>query len=136
MMHWRFAKLTRRLKMEDNYENFETRLKERFPAMFANHYGGVCTGEGWWGMIETLCTDIQNYIDWKKKTGAEIDQVVVSQIKEKFGGLRFYVDGGDQYTDGMISFAESMSMQMCEVCGKPGKRRSGGWVRTLCEEHK
>lgn len=121
--------------MLEQYDTFETRLKERFPAMFAKPYGGVCAGEGWSDMIETLCADIQSYIDWRNKRGDKIEQVVVAQIKEKFGGLRFYVDGGDEYTSGMISFAESMSLKICETCGKPGKRHGTGWIKTSCDEH-
>lgn len=64
-----------------------------------------------------------------------VEQVVATQIKEKFGTLRFYYQGGDDYIRGLDSMAESMSARICEDCGKPGKRTSGGWIRTLCEEH-
>lgn len=62
-------------------------------------------------------------------------QVVAVQVKEKLGTLRFYYDGGDDIVDGMVRMAESMSSVMCEVCGAPGERRGGGWIRTLCDEH-
>lgn len=65
----------------------------------------------------------------------KIPQVVAEQVKEKFGGLRFYYRGGDEYINGMSTMAESMSYVTCEECGKPGKRNSGGWIRTVCEEH-
>jgi hypothetical protein len=61
--------------------------------------------------------------------------VVATQIKEKFGTLRFYYFGGDDYCHGVESMAESMSAVTCEVCGSPGKLRNGGWIRTLCDEH-
>lgn len=64
-----------------------------------------------------------------------IDQVIVDQVKEKFGTLRFYYTGGDSKIDGMVRMAESMSAVTCEVCGKPGEQRHGGWVKTLCDEH-
>ena len=64
-----------------------------------------------------------------------IEQVEVTQIKEKFGTLRFYYVGGDDYIRGLEAMADSMSAAICEDCGKPGKIRSGGWVRTLCEDH-
>lgn len=63
-------------------------------------------------------------------------QVVATQIKEKFGSLRFYVDGGDDYTEGIISMAEAMSSVTCEVCGNTGKTNRQGWLRTLCSEHR
>lgn len=62
-------------------------------------------------------------------------QVVASQVKEKFGTLRFYYYGGDKTVDGIVRMAESMSAVMCETCGAPGKTRSGGWIQTLCDEH-
>ncbi len=62
-------------------------------------------------------------------------QVIATQIKEKFGTLRFYYWGGDDYCRGIESMAESMSAVTCEVCGSPGKLRKGGWVQTLCDEH-
>jgi len=60
---------------------------------------------------------------------------VATQVKEKFGGLRFYVDGSTDKHDNYISFAESMSYQTCEKCGAPGKIYTDGWHRTLCDTH-
>ena len=34
----------------------------------------------------------------------------------------------------LIEEAETKSATICEDCGKPGKLRSGGWIRTLCDE--
>jgi hypothetical protein len=65
----------------------------------------------------------------------EVPQVVVEQIKEKFGGLRFYYQGGDDHTSGVVDMAESWAGKTCETCGSMGERRSGGWIRTLCDEH-
>lgn len=62
-------------------------------------------------------------------------QVVATQVKEKYGTLRFYTMGGDEVTWAMESLAESMSARMCEVCGAPGKTLAGGWIRTLCKIH-
>lgn len=64
-----------------------------------------------------------------------LTQLTVAQVKEKFGTLRFYADGGDHTSYCMISMAESMSSCTCEVCGAPGKLRSGGRARTLCDSH-
>jgi NADH pyrophosphatase NudC (nudix superfamily) len=63
----------------------------------------------------------------------EIHQPVAAQVKEKFGGLRFYVDNADDYTRGVIAMAESMSYKTCEVCGSPGKQTGKGWIKTVCE---
>lgn len=127
--------------MEVDYETFENRLKENYPEMFSQPYGGVCVGEGWWPIIESLCGQINRYVTWKNDRKEKFDmgegcpQVIVTQIKEKFGGLRFYYDGGDEHVHGMVKMAESWASYSCEECGKPGKSRSGGWIKTLCDDH-
>ena len=64
-----------------------------------------------------------------------VPQVTLDQVKEKFGTLRFYYTGGDDYISGLVSMAESMSGVTCETCGKPGTSTSGGWIKTACVEH-
>lgn len=60
-----------------------------------------------------------------------VQQVVAEQIKEKFGTLRFYYSGGDEYVRGIVNFAESMSSVICEITGNPGEIRRNGWLKTL-----
>jgi hypothetical protein len=120
----------------------DAQLCAKYPKIFANQlqtpegsvFGFGC-GPGWYDLIDSLCGTIQAYIDHNSKPGKEIEQVVAVQVKEKFGTLRFYVDGGDTMTEGMIWFAESFSDKICEECGSRGTRRKGGWVRTLCDTH-
>lgn len=57
------------------------------------------------------------------------------QVKEKFGGLRFYVHAATNKHYNYISFAESMSYRTCEECGAPGKTYTDGWHKTLCDIH-
>jgi hypothetical protein len=64
-----------------------------------------------------------------------IPPVVLEQVKEKFGTLRFYYKGGDEYIRGLVALAEDMSAHICEDCGDTGTTRGGGWVRTLCDKH-
>ena len=64
-----------------------------------------------------------------------IPQVTLDQVKEKFGTLRFYYTGGDEYISGMVTMAEAMSGVTCEDCGDPGERRGGGWIYTACDLH-
>lgn len=96
---------------------------------------------GWWLIIESLCIQIQRHIDWaqgqhdRTGLGDPVEQVRVQQIKEKFGGLRFYYTGGDEYISGMVRMAENWAAHSCEECGAPGKSRNSGWIRTLCDEH-
>jgi hypothetical protein len=74
---------------------------------------------------------MENEIDITPK----VHWIKVEQIKEKFGGLRFYYQGGDKEIDGMVSMAETWAGHSCEVCGNKGTRRDGGWIRTLCDVH-
>jgi len=88
--------------------------------------------DGWYDLINDLC---------KKITDTGIGVTVV-QAKEKFGGLRFYVDFHAGVTKEqselvytLISEAEAKSEVTCELCGKEGKLRGGGWIKCLCDEH-
>ena len=115
----------------EEYEQFEATLKKKYPLMFSKPYGGVCVGKGWWNIIEMLCRQIDHWVKYSE----DIDPVVILQIKEKFGGLRFYYSGGDDVVYGMVRMAEVWAANTCEVCGTKGTIRTGGWVKTLCDEH-
>lgn len=59
-------------------------------------------------------------------------EIKIDQIKEKFGGLRFYYSGGDDQVYGMILFAEYLCSKTCEVSGKDGTLHSAnGWYKTI-----
>jgi hypothetical protein len=122
----------------EEYETFAKKMEAQYPKMFAQPYGGFAVGQGWWPILEALCANIQSHIDWQNKNHEKhpvVPQVVVEQIKEKFGGLRFYYQGGDDNVHGMVRMAESWAANCCEECCAPGKRRDGGWIRTLCDFH-
>lgn len=59
----------------------------------------------------------------------------ITQVKEKFGGLRIYVNGGDMDAiDDIIRAAERKATFTCEECGAPGViRNHSGWLKTTCE---
>lgn len=143
-------------------EELDKELVEKYPRIFVNRYGdmretlmcwGFECGDGWYNIINQLCANIQHHIDWSYKNNAWdlkwneehpdeqrpvreiVPQVIAVQVKEKFGTLRFYYDGGDDEIHGMARMAEAMSAVMCEECGAPGRQRGGGWVRTLCDKH-
>lgn len=70
------------------------------------------------------------------KMNEEAEKVPVAvQVKEKFGGLRFYVNRASEKHYNYINFAESMSYHTCEECGAPGKTYTDGWHMTLCDIH-
>lgn len=83
-------------------------------------------GAGWADLVKR-CYDLCEQ---------ESDDVYICQVKEKFGGLRFYIIGGsDMLYDAIINI-EHESLQVCEMCGLPGTPTGKGWIKTLCEEHK
>jgi hypothetical protein len=72
----------------------------------------------------------------KAKLDEETPKVPVAvQVKEKFGGLRFYVQAATDKHYNYINFAESMSYRTCEECGAPGKTYTDGWHATMCDIH-
>lgn len=71
-----------------------------------------------------------------KEVPDRVEHVVVEQVKEKFGTLRFYYRGGDSYVQGLVSMAESMSGCTCEECGAPGEVSGNGYIQCLCPTHR
>jgi hypothetical protein len=77
--------------------------------------------------------ELSRKIEALNQQADEKEQVVLMQAKEKFGGLRFYVD---RYTDEvgkLISQAEDASWKVCEECGVDGTLRKEGWWSVLCD---
>ena len=120
-------------------------LCQRYPKMMVNRdksmmetcmcWGFEC-GDGWFNILDQLMGSIQHHIDWKNKKEEVVAQVTLNQVKEKFGTLRFYYSGGDDYIDGLVTMAESMSGVTCEECGLPGTQTQGGWIKTACAAHR
>jgi hypothetical protein len=94
---------------------------------------GFDCGDGWYNILNQLMGNIQHYLDWKNKKEEVVPQVTLDQVKEKFGTLRFYYTGGDDYIRGLVSMAEVMSGITCETCGNPGERQGQSWIRTICK---
>jgi hypothetical protein len=123
---------------ETEYDEFVKSMETKYPKMFSQPYGGFAVDKGWWPILQALCANIQHHIDWWNKNHEKhpiVEQVVVEQIKEKFGGLRFYYTGGDEKIQGMVRMAEAWADRSCEECGAPGRTREGGWIKTLCDHH-
>ena len=137
-------------------QELDEQLCAKYPKIFVNRNADMRTtamcwgfecGDGWYNILDQLCGNIQSHIDWSIKNNAWdvekdsknirsiVPQIVAVQVKEKFGSLRFYYDGGDDYIRGLSVMAESMSMVTCETCGAPGTLRGKGWMYTACDTH-
>lgn len=104
-------------------------LIEQYPDLFKANKVKINCGLGWFELISTLLTKIDSQAKYE-----EID-INVLQVKEKFGGLRFYVDSREsEYINGLISMSEAMSYYICENCGDKGKPTRGGWIKTRCDK--
>lgn len=121
-------------------QDIELSLVREFPEIFRD-YGkdpmescmswGCEHSNGWYGIIRSMCSVISAHM---KNSDAPID-FKFSQVKEKFGTLRVYTVGSDDFIDGVVDMAEQMSSVTCEVTGFPGQMCSqGGWYRTLSRE--
>jgi len=82
-------------------------------------------GPGWHDILKRLINDLFE-LGWDGR---------VLQVKEKFGGLRFYVGSANKAIHERIDAAANESLVTCEECGAPGALRQGGWLKTLCDEH-
>ena len=100
---------------------------------------GIACNDGWYNLLDVLCGNIQNHLQ-NLNRGKVADQQLVCeavQVKEKYGGLRFYITGGDDYIKGLIGMTESMSYKTCSVCGNKSNPSKGrGWIYTLCSHCK
>lgn len=81
-----------------------------------------CVGPGWHGIIRRLITDLAT-MGWDG---------TVMQVKEKFGGLRFYIGASNDDVFERVSKAEIESYDTCETCGEPGTSGGDGWITTRC----
>jgi len=121
------------LENEAYFKNVYPKLLAKENARHEDFWGFECA-DGWFNLLNLLMQNIQSHCDWKQDT---CPQVIVKQVKEKFGTLRFYYEGGDEYVAGLVALAESMSGIMCEGCGAPAKTSGGlngkGWIKTMCQ---
>jgi hypothetical protein len=89
--------------------------------------------DGWFDILWRLCEDLEPRVAALEKQTERPFEVL--QVKEKFGGLRIYVNDADDNIRLRIETAQLESFRTCEICGQPGTRREGGWIKTLCDEH-
>lgn len=85
-----------------------------------------CAGEGWAGLLEELIRELIE-LGWDRR---------LAQVKEKLGGLRFYVGRSTPSIAAAIARAERRSFQVCERCGRPGRQHDGSGYEVRCEEHR
>ena len=121
----------------------DNKLIQQYPEQFKNLKYLECD-DGWYEILSRLCYIVNNRLDYKKRVNEPLGYFGWSQIKEKFGGLRAYANGADEFIRGAIEMAESMSYITCEATGEKGKPRKQrrddngepmpAWIKTLCDK--
>jgi hypothetical protein len=121
-------------------------LMQKYPSVFKNSDLNVeySLPSGWFKIMDDLCSELSVILDKERKINPETTDTplfVPLQIKEKFGGIRFYYMINTENNDlvrtvqRLIDSAEDKSYTVCEVTGKPGELCKNGWhFKTLCEE--
>lgn len=109
-------------KLEPSLEKvFRAAYPELFPE--AGHgYCGFSCGWGWAPILLNLCEELRKQ---------EIEGKIL-QVKEKFGGLRFYFT--NERAESLIRSAENLSLTTCEFCGAEGHTQDRRWIKTLCDD--
>ena len=124
-------------------KELDEQLCREFPNLFRQRHASMqetcmCWGfdieDGWFQLVYDLSKKLEAEI--LKLPESERQHFCASQVKEKYGGLRFYVEGSTDEMEKLIREAEEESEKTCETCGAPGKMRSHHhWYYTSCEEH-
>ncbi len=79
-----------------------------------------------------MCEEIKQEL--KKHKGA-LRRYRILQIKEKFGGLRWYdAWSTDKILNDIIPKYKAMSFKTCIDCGKPAEYISRGWISPYCSD--
>lgn len=110
----------------------------KYPKLYAELKYFDCN-DGWIGLIDELSGKLENI---NNKYPNFEERIYAVQVKEKFGGLRFYCYSSENITqedsdlqNKLIQEAEKASFTICERCSKPATMiRTRGWISTLCEQ--
>jgi len=91
---------------------------------------GIECDKGWESLYQPIIQYVNDYNENHE------DKIEIHQIKEKFGGLRIYVDNAPAELKTMIEEAEALSFSTCEKCGSTKNVGTFGksWYRTLCKK--
>lgn len=109
-------------------------FKLAWPELMDNIPCGFYCPKGWSSLVWDLMQNIELELN------GDMSRLTISQVKEKFGGLRFYYSvSGDRDTYDAIgtwvAAAERVSVLTCVTCGtqKGVTTKGPGWISTKCD---
>lgn len=113
-------------------------LIEKYPWLcpYVEDFDYSCTlldamPDGWnYTFGEQMCEEI---LEALKLDNIPVEQYKVLQVKEKYGSLRWY-DNGGKHVDEVLRKYENISEQICCRCGKPATHYSTGWILYWCKD--
>ena len=113
------------------YERYpEFFLQRSWPMAKTNMVWGCATEDGWFSLIDAVANLLTNHA---RDLGHPVPQA--KQVKEKFGELRIYLNAYDEFANGIVLAAETLSKWICELTGRPGKVvLRDGWLQALCPQ--
>jgi len=95
-------------------------MESVIPEGYTREQAKDSVGNGWRNCVDILFD-------------AKPEETVVAQVKEKFGGLRFYVYNSTREYSALIRLIEGICSYLCEDCGKLGETsRIRGWIKNTC----
>lgn len=113
-------------QLHDAYSRF-------FPA---GQFRGFECEDGWFDLLQKFFADIAAHLRIEGRSDVvayRVQRVVFHQIKEKFGGLRLYFSGGDDYVHAAAQATKQRASETCERCGEPGAHKIWhGIEKTIC----
>lgn len=102
-------------------------LERRLDAAGIEH--SVCVRDVPTGWVPIAMVMTHHMCAW----AAQGDEIVLSDIKEKYGTLRVHVYGGERVSD-LADWCEEQSVDRCMVTGEAGRARNTGWIYTLSDK--
>ena len=119
----------------------DEKLCQDFPNLYRERHGSanntsMCWGfdiqDGWYDLLYEVSAKLEALI--LQLPEEERKEYCAAQVKEKFGALRLYLESGTKEMYELVRAAETKSANVCEECGQLGVRRSGGWIKTRCDD--
>ena len=122
-------------------DKLDKAIMDQFPDLYVDRnkppsesllcFGFECSS-GWAQLITSLSKELTE----EAKNHPDDPPVKAQQVKSKFGGLRFYYDGGGDWTSAIVAKYEDLSYTTCEDCGRTDAKDTNifGWTYTLCPD--